>query len=75
MRNDSDILGFIALFAVLFFGGLAVGSYVGCKTGTFDGREWTRQEAIKAGVAEWQVNPKTGETKFVWKGQAERSEP
>ncbi len=25
-----------------------------------------RQSAISAGVAEWRVDPKTGETEFVW---------
>ncbi len=27
-----------------------------------------RQEAIEANVAEWQVDPKTGEREFVWVG-------
>lgn len=33
------------------------------------GIKQTRQEAIEAGVAEWTVDAKTGETAFSWKGK------
>jgi hypothetical protein len=67
MNDAGDRLAIMVLI-VLFFGlggalGIGIGSHL------------VNREAIKAGVAEWQVNPKTGETKFVWKGQAERSSP
>lgn len=31
------------------------------------GRDGEREDAIKAGVAEWQIDPVTGEKKFVYK--------
>ncbi len=31
------------------------------------GAKGVQQQAIEAGVAEWQVDPKTGETSFVWR--------
>jgi hypothetical protein len=54
---------------------IGVALLVGCFAGAFFGIGIThvvtfrdaRQEAIEAGVAEWVVNPKTGETAFTYK--------
>ena len=43
----------------------------------FDGKErgmeteadWWKQDAVERGAAEWQINPQTGEKRFVWKGR------
>lgn len=60
MNNDIGFVLFILFFIVMAgIGGLAVGS--GCT------REAVQKEAIKAGVAEWQINAETGEKKFTWK--------
>ena len=68
------------IFLVFFAGGLSgviIGSTISERvqkeaiiSGIIIGRITTRsdmqKEAIKADVAEWQTNPKTGETKFTW---------
>ena len=49
------------LFLVFFAGGLS-----GIIIASITTRSDMQKEAIKADVAEWETNPKTGETKFTW---------
>jgi cytochrome bd-type quinol oxidase subunit 1 len=52
------------MFIGMFFGLLiAVAAFL---WGTALAREQIRDQAIKAGAAEWQANPTTGEVKLVW---------
>lgn len=43
-----------------------VGVICGVLLGQCDGKNKMRNRAIEAGVAEWRVDSKTGETEFVW---------
>ena len=62
MSNDDKVGCWAAVVLAasslaMFIGGFTVGQLK------------IRQEAIEAGVAEWQVDPKTGSTRFVFKEQ------
>jgi len=51
------VLGLMVLCAVVFV----------CRARSVrETPDTVRQSAIEAGVAEWRVDPKTGETEFVW---------
>jgi hypothetical protein len=42
------------------------GGVIGCAAGShLCGADW-QKAAVEVGVAEWRVDPKTGETEFVW---------
>ena len=47
---------------------MLLGFVAGATFGGMFGQSFCRQDAIEAGVAEWQVDPKTGATEFVFKG-------
>ena len=49
------MVGIVA--TLIFCAGISLGMYT------------TRHDAIKAGAGEWQVDPKTGSTRFVFKEQ------
>lgn len=52
----------VYVFAAFIIFGLGLAS--GCE----GGRGMVRRAAIEHGVAEWTVDPRTGATKFEWKG-------
>jgi hypothetical protein len=41
-------------------------SIIAWSVGICGGEDWERKRAIKAGVAEWRINPKTGEKVFTY---------
>ena len=55
--KGEDILVLFVFFCCGFFGTL-IGAEIG--------KEKIRKQALAAGVAEYQVNAKTGEPEFVW---------
>lgn len=57
--KGEDIFTFVLICAALIFG------FWG---GKIQGRENMQREAIEANVAEWTIDPKTGEKVFRWKG-------
>ena len=56
---------------VAFLVGILTGSILAASIAYAGTRSCIHNSAIEAGVAEWQVNPKTGETKFQWKAVKE----
>jgi hypothetical protein len=61
--KDKLVCGFtVCALAILAVGGTAINGAIGMR----DGRDRTRIEAIEANVAEWRIDPKTGEKSFVW---------
>jgi hypothetical protein len=58
---DSDTKNAIAMFALVF-----VAAFVGVFIGGIGERQEMQKEAIKNNAAEWRIDPKTGEKKFVW---------
>lgn len=48
-----------------------VAGTLGYGSGEIDGRDGVRAGAIEAGVAEWKIDPKTGERRFEWLTPAE----
>lgn len=64
-KFDWDYIGPLLLGAFCcFMLGISVRDYFACKHD-----KEVKAEAIAAGVAHYTVNPVTGETKFVWKGE------
>ncbi len=59
-----DSFAMLALFFVFFF---VMGAAVGCAIGDAVQTTMGREAAIEAGVAEYTIDPKTGETSFVYK--------
>jgi hypothetical protein len=59
-----DAFATIAAFLGLMF----VGFVLGCAVGAVIGHDAERAAAIKAHAARWEVDAKTGETRFVYGG-------
>lgn len=62
LRRMNDVHPFPLFLALIF--GTFIGAVAGTVGGRIDGVKQERAEAIQAGVAEYVVNPKTGETAF-----------
>jgi len=58
MRND---VGWMVMIA-----GVIAGIAVGFTIGISVGEDQVKREAIQRGVAEWQIDPKKGVSRFVW---------
>jgi hypothetical protein len=58
---DKDSEGGCSLVVAVFVC-LALGAYAGYIGGTY----YQRRAAVEAGVARYQINPRTGETRFVY---------
>ena len=52
--------------ALVVIGLIVLALACGCAFGDYLGTNFTRAEAVKAGVAKWTVNAENGETKFEW---------
>lgn len=68
MEDRLGCLGVVILVGLIVSIGVAI-----CGEAFEKGRQQAtaefRAEAVKAGVAEWRVDPKTGETRFVFGGR------
>lgn len=61
--SEDTVAGFIFFAFVVFL--LFVGALAGYKCGVFD----TQSAAVKANVAKWSCDPKTGVSVFEWGSQ------
>lgn len=58
--NKGDVVYIVAVL-------ISTGTFVlGSVLGSYSGASTVRGDAIKAGVAQWSVDSKTGVTKFEW---------
>lgn len=68
-KNNVSVAVWLALLLLFAFFvlGIALGSILE--------ENVVRQQAIDAGVAEWTIDPKTGEREFRWGASEEESKP
>jgi len=57
-HTENEIRALVVICLIVLAYGFAFGDYLGTN--------FTRAEAVKAGVAKWTVNAENGETKFEW---------
>lgn len=61
--NNGDGCAMVLVILVFFTIGFATGGYIG-NSGT---TAYMQNQAVKAEVAHWEINPKTGQSYFVYK--------